>query len=251
MLRDHLDELIGWVADHVSAPPTTIADVGAGTGTGTLALARRFPAAELIAIDQSPVMLERLARSAAANGVADRLRAVQADLDAAWPTEVDTVDLAWAASSLHHLQHPDRLLASLHSAISPGGLLAVVEMDGLPRFLPEDLGIGRPGLETRCREIAAELGWNSYPNWTKHLERAGFTDVEERTFDYAVSPAPPTARRYALRVLGGLRQHLADRLDQDDLDTFDALLAPDTSASISRRDDLVVRGNRTVWVARR
>ncbi|GAA1980825.1 class I SAM-dependent methyltransferase [Catenulispora subtropica] len=247
VVRSHLDQVIEWVAARTPPQPRVIADVGAGTGTGTLALAHRFPTAELIAIDQSPVMLDRLASVAPA----DRVRIVPADLDATWPAAADGLDLAWAASSLHHLREPDRLLAALHGAVNPGGLLAVVEMDGLPRFLPEDIGIGRPGLEGRCRALAARLGWNSYPNWTKHLERAGFAEVEEQDFDYNVHPAPPAARRYALKVLGGLRHRLGGQLEQDDLDTLDLLLAPDGPASVLRRDDLVVHGSRTVWTARR
>ncbi|NUP47601.1 MAG: class I SAM-dependent methyltransferase, partial [Catenulispora sp.] len=231
----------------------TIADVGAGSGTGTLALARRFPAADVTAIDRSPVMLDRLVAAAtgAGAGVAGRVHVVPADLDAAWPSAVGGLDLAWAASSLHHLRHPDRLLGALHEAVTPGGLLAVVEMDGQPRFLPEDLGLGRPGLEARCRDLVARLGWNAHPNWTEHLEQAGFAAVEERTFDYHLRPVPPSARRYALRVLSGLRHRLADSLAQDDVDTLDLLLAPDGAQSVLRRDDLVVRGSRTVWTARR
>lgn len=251
VLRGHLDEVIEWVAAQLAIGPRTIADVGAGSGTGTLALARRFPAAGVTAIDQSPVMLNRLAAAATGAGVADRVHVVRADLDAVWPSAVGGLDLAWAASSLHHLRHPDRLLGALREAIKPGGLLAVIEMDGQPRFLPEDLGVGRPGLEARCRDIVARLGWNKYPNWTEHLEQAGFAAVEERTFDYRLHPVPPSARHYALRVLSSLRHRLAGSLAQDDVDTLDLLLATDGAQSVLRRDDLVVRGSRTVWTARR
>ena len=131
VLGAYLDELTAWTAGHVApAPaPRTIVDIGAGTGTGTLALARRFAAAELIAIDRSPTMLERLRAAAASRGIAGRLRTVQADLDAAWPQEAGAADLAWASSSLHHLADPDRVLADVHAALNPGGLLVVVEMD--------------------------------------------------------------------------------------------------------------------------
>src|SRR5206468_4917243 len=114
------------VLDWLSAEagePARILDVGAGTGVGSVALAQRFPAAEVIALDSSEEMLEHLAAKAAATGTADRVQPMLADLDAGWPA-VDDVDLAWASLSLHHLADPDRVLADLLVAMRPGGLVA-------------------------------------------------------------------------------------------------------------------------------
>ncbi|MFK0290684.1 class I SAM-dependent methyltransferase [Streptomyces sp. NPDC090442] len=245
-----LDEVTDWVRGRTTATPRAIVDVGAGTGTGTAALARRFPEARLVAVDRSPVMLDRVAATARAQGLAERLRVIPADLDVAWP-EIGAVDLAWLASSLHHAQDPDRLLRDLHGALRPGGLLVVVEMDGMPHFLPDDLGIGRPGLEARGKEAMARARWNAYPNWRPHLERAGFAEVTERTFTFDLHPAPPAAHRYAHGVLSTLRHGLADHLAADDLDTLDRLLAADAPESVLHRDDLIVRGSRIAWAARR
>jgi ubiquinone/menaquinone biosynthesis C-methylase UbiE len=59
-LASCLDEMIEWVGQHAPNAPRRVVDIGAGTGTGSRALARRFGAAEVVAIDTSPVMLERL-----------------------------------------------------------------------------------------------------------------------------------------------------------------------------------------------
>ncbi|MGW4797064.1 class I SAM-dependent methyltransferase, partial [Nonomuraea sp. NPDC004297] len=158
----YLGELTGWLWGLAPAQPRRVADLGAGTGAHTLELARRFPQAEIVAVDNSAVMLDRIRAAAREQGVADRLRLVQADLDAGWPP-VGAVDVVWAASSLHHVADPDRLLRDAHAALNPGGLLAVIEMDGLPRFLPDDPHLARPGLEERCRAAAAQAGWNAYP----------------------------------------------------------------------------------------
>lgn len=245
-----LDDLTAWAAAHAEAAPRRVLDIGAGTGTGTLALARRFPAAELVALDRSPTMLGRLQAAAASHGIADRLRTVRADLDTqAWPEpEIGTVDLAWAALSLHHFAAPDQVLADLHEAVNPGGLLVVVEMDAMPRFLPEGV---HPGLEERCREAAARNGWNAWPDWTGHLERAGFTVAEERTFAIDVDPAPPAANHLALRITSGMRDRLADQLSADDVAALDRLLDPAGAEFVGRRADLVVRGVRTAWAAHR
>ncbi|MCM2386876.1 class I SAM-dependent methyltransferase [Streptomyces albipurpureus] len=250
VLGSYLDEVIEWVAGYAPAAPRTIADVGAGTGTGLLALARRFQQADLVAIDQSPLLLERLGAKALQQGLTERLRIVETDLDAASPP-IGTADLAWAASSLHHVKDPDRLLGDLHEALTPGGLLVVIEMDALPRFLPDDLGIGRPGLETRCHDAAAQERWNAHPNWGPYLERAGFEVVQERSFPIAVSPAPPSAGRYAHTMLSAMRFGVGDRLAADDLHALDRLLADDSAESLLRRTDLTVRGSRTAWAARR
>ena len=249
LFADYLDEVTDWARRRTAREPGVVADVGAGTGTGTRALARRFPKAELVAIDRSPVMLDRLTAAADAD-LAPRLRAVRADLDAGWP-EVGTVDLVWAASSLHHAADPDGLLRDVLGALRPGGLLVVTEMDGMPRFLPEDLGLGRPGLEERYRAAMAHARWNAHPDWSPHLRQAGFEVTEQRVFEVRVEPAPPAAHRYAHRVLSGLRSRLADRLDADDLDVLDRLLDDHAEESALRRRDLTVRTVRTAWAAHR
>ncbi|CCW09940.1 probable methyltransferase [Rhodococcus aetherivorans] len=250
VLGSYLDEVTAWAEQHAPQGPRTIVDVGAGTGTGSLALGRRFPAAEIVAVDRSASMLARVRAAAAEHGTAERLRVVLADLDAAWPS-IGTVDVAWAASSLHEVADPDRVLRDLHAALNPGGLLVVVEMDELPRFLPDDVGRGRPGLERRCHEALARAGWNAHPDWRTHLERAGFEVTAQRSFTVAAAPAPPSAARYAHAYLSRIRAALDGRLATDDLETLDALLAPDSPDGLLHRGDLTVRGSRTAWAARR
>lgn len=250
VLGSYLDEVTEWVQRHAPEAPRTVADIGAGTGTGTLALARRFTTAQVVAIDRSEMMLERLRAAACERGLDARLSVVQADLDTAWPP-IGAVDVAWAASSLHHVADPDRLLRDIHAALDPGGLLTVVEMDALPRFLPNDIGLGHPGLEARCHEAAAQAGWNAHPDWRPHLERAGFEIVEERSFTIAVHPAPPSARRYARAVLSGFGSALAGRLAAEDLDALGHLLADDRPDALLNRRGLTVRASRTAWAARR
>ncbi|MGH7912874.1 MAG: class I SAM-dependent methyltransferase [Candidatus Dormibacteraceae bacterium] len=257
VLGPYLDQVTEWVGQLASDVPRTVVDVGAGTGTGSLALARRFGTAVVVAIDRSPLMLERIREAAhgqGLQGLEERLRLVQADLDVAWP-EVGAVDLVWAASSLHELAHPGRVLDDIYTALNPGGLLVVIEMAGPPRFLPDDLGRGRPGLESRCHEALARLGrnpgWNPHPNWRPHLERAGFEIAAQRTFTIEETPAPPSTGRYAQAHLSRIRSALDGELAKEDLDTLDHLLADGGPDALRRRSDLRVRGRRTAWAARR
>lgn len=247
----YLDEAIDLAEQQASEPPRIVVDIGAGTGTGSLALARRFSMAEVVAIDSSAFMLERLRESATMQGMAERMRTVQADLDIAWPG-VGPVDLAWAASSLHHLADPDRLLRDVYAALNAGGLLMVIELDSLPRFLPEPLGQGRPGLESRLHAAMAEAGWNEHPDWLADLERAGFEIVEQRRCVTVLeAPATPAAERHARASLSRARAALGDQLDSDDVATLDRILTDHRPDSPLSRNRLKPHSARTVWVARR
>jgi SAM-dependent methyltransferase len=255
VLHSYLSDVTAWVRELAADSPRRILDLGSGTGTGTLALLRRFEGADVIALDRSPQLLDRLSGKARALGVAGRVRAIQADLDQAWPA-TGPVDLAWASLSLHHLADPDRVLTEVFAALRPGGLLVVAEMDSFPRFLPDDLGLGRPGLEARCHAALAEGLAEEVPHlgsdWGPRLSKAGFSIEAERTFTIDLTaPLPAAARRYAQGCLQRLRSGLDDRMSPDDLAMLDTLVDSDPPGSVLHRDDLTVRTTRTVWVARR
>lgn len=256
VLHALLSELTGWLRELAAdAPVRRILDLGAGTGAGALALLPRFPDARVTAVDLSPKMLRRLRDKAEAQGVSGRVRTVEADLDEAWP-QFGEADLVWASASLHHMADPDLALRRMHAALRPGGLLALVEISGFPFFLPDDLGLGRPGLETRARAALAPVQAEGVPHlgadWGPRLSGAGFGVEAERTFSVRLSaPLPEAAGRYAQGMLRRARPALDGRLDADDLAVLDALLADDGPDSVLRRDDLVIRTERTVWAARR
>jgi SAM-dependent methyltransferase len=256
VLQPYLSEVTAWIHQLAADPaPRRILDLGSGTGTGTFALLRRFEGADAIALDVSAQLLGHLKDRARVLGVADRVRTVQADLDAAWPA-IDPVDLVWASSSLHHMADPDRVLTEVFAVLHPGGLLAVIEMDSFPRFLPDELGLGRPGLEARCHAALAEERATGLPHlgsdWGSRLSQAGFTIEAERPFAIDLTPPlPASAGRYAQASLRRIRSSLDGRVSADDLATLDTLIDSDGPHSVLRRDDLTVRTARTVWMTRR
>jgi len=246
VLHEYLAEVLGWLHERSGGRTRRIVDLGSGSGTGTLALARRFPEAEVVAVDTSAPMLHRVRDKARALGLAERIHTRQADLDAGWPA-LEPVDLVWASASLHHLADPDRVLTEVLATLRPGGLFAVVELASFPYFLPADLGIGRPGLEDRCH---AQIN-HDVPllgaDWGPRLRKAGFTVEAERQFAIELTPPlPAAAGRYAQLTLGRLRDGLGDRLDAEDRATLDTLLSHDALLS---RTDLTIRTTRTVWLA--
>ena len=200
-------------------------------------------------------MLARLRAKAADSGLADRVQTMEADLDGAWPV-IEAVDLTWSSMALHHLADPGRGLAEIFAVLRPGGLLAVAEMTTWLRFLPDDIGLGRPGLEARCDAALDELRGAELPylgaDWGPLLTGAGFTGVAGQAFDLGLAaPLPPAAGRYALGSLRRTRGRLDGALDADDLATLDALTAEDGPHSVLHRQDLVIRGTRTLWTGTR
>lgn len=254
ILADHHADIIRWL--RLETPPRRILDLGCGTGAGTFALLDRFPEAHVVAADSSPSHLHRLRSKACERGEEARVRTVQADLDSAsWP-DLGVPDLVWASASLHHMADPDRALRRVHDLLVPGGLLAVVELAGFPRFLPDNEPADRPGLEERCHAAGDRLRAAHMPHrgadWGPMLTAAGFTVEGRRTVTVNVPGAgDPAVGAYALSGLRRIRHGIADVLDPEDLAALDRLLDADDDHGLLRRDDLVVRTERTVWAARR
>ncbi|MET7511208.1 class I SAM-dependent methyltransferase [Streptomyces albidoflavus] len=254
VLADHLAGLTRWLP--LQAPPARILDLGCGTGAGTFALLDQFPEARVTAVDTSAAHLGRLAEKARERGLADRVRTVEADLDADKRPGLGTPDLVWASASLHHMAHPDRALRQVHDLLAPGGLLAVVELSGFPRFLPASGPGEPPSLEERCHEVSAGFHATHMPHrgadWGPMLTGAGFTVEGERTLTVRIDGSRDAAiGAYARSGLERLRLSVADSLPPEDLAALDRLLDAEGPESILRRDDLAVRTERQVWAARR
>ncbi|MFC8074549.1 class I SAM-dependent methyltransferase [Streptomyces sp. NPDC057307] len=253
VLAEHIASITAWLP--VKADPRRIVDLGCGTGAGTLALLKRFPQAEVTAVDTSTSHLNRLRHKAEAAGLADRVRTVQADLDGDWPN-LGTPELVWASASMHHMADPDRTLRQVHDTLAPDGLFAVVELASFPRFLPEGAPADRPGLEERCHAAIDHHHSEHLPHrgadWGPKLAAAGFTVEGERTITVNLGPPHTEAvGRYALSSLTRMRGGIAEDLAPEDLAALDRLLDTESPHSIARRDDLTVRTERTVWAARR
>ncbi len=253
MLAEHIASITAWLP--INRAPSHIVDLGCGTGAGAFALLARFPEAKVTAVDASAGHLRRLRERAKALGVADRVRTVQADLDTEWP-ELGQPELAWASASMHHMADPDRTLCKVHDMLAPGGLFAVVELAGFPRFLPDSAPEERPGLEERCHAALAHHHAEHVPHrgadWGPKLAAAGFTVEGERTITVNVDASRSKAvGHYALSSLKRLRDGAAHALTAEDLGSLDHLLDTDSPQTILRRNDLAVRTERTVWAARR
>jgi ubiquinone/menaquinone biosynthesis C-methylase UbiE len=231
---DHLGAVLG-----LTGVPTarSVVDLGAGTGAGSRLLREQYPAATVTCVDNDPQMLELLRKQGFA--------VIEADLDDGFPalsglsTTADgvLVDLVWASSSLHHVTHPAQLLSGVRRVLSPGGVLVVVELAGLPRFLSDPR---EALLEQRCHAAAAANGWNQHPNWTPVIETAGFSVTQSEVT--ALARVTPAAREYAKQWFARF-SHLP-ALTGDDRNSVEDLLE-----RFPNDVQLEPRATRTVWVA--
>ena len=147
-------------------PPMTIADLGAGEGTFSQLLAQR--AKQVIAIDNSPKMVEFGAKLAKENGVANIDYRV-GDLEAP-PIRAGSVDLAFFSQSLHHALHPQRAVEAAYKLLRPNGRIVILDLK-------------RHNFE-QAREMYADtwLGFSEV-ELRGFLEKAGFKDVQSWIVD--------------------------------------------------------------------
>src|SRR3954453_9076711 len=142
-------------------PPLSVADLGAGEGTLSQLLAKT--ARQVIAIDNSPKMVEFGSQLAKKHGFANleyRLRGIEDP-----PIEKGSVDLGVLSQALHHAIHPERAIASAHRILRKGGRVVILDLLS-HRF-------------ERARELYADH-WLGFSEVQLHqfLETAGFKNIE-------------------------------------------------------------------------
>ena len=142
-------------------PPLTVADLGAGEGTLSQLLAKT--ARKVIAIDNSPKMVEFGSKLAKEHGFAN-LEYRLGDIEDA-PIAKGTIDLAILSQALHHAIHPERAIASAHRMLRKGGRVVILDLLS-HRF-------------ERARELYADH-WLGFSEVELHqfLAEAGFKNIE-------------------------------------------------------------------------
>lgn len=102
------------------------ADLGAGTGAFTLALAELVgPGGEVIAVDRDRGALRELERAVPPGGAAIRTLAG----DFTKPIDLPALDGVVMANSLHFVEDKNPVLALVRRALKPSGRLLLVEYD--------------------------------------------------------------------------------------------------------------------------
>lgn len=200
-------ELLGRL-DHFALTPRVVLDAGAGTGAGSAELARRFPAATVIALDLAHGMLvqagKRLGLRARLGGgrFGRRFERVCGDVHRL-PLAEGRAGLAFSNLMLQWSDDLDGALRELHRVLAPGAMLSFSTFG--------------PGTLRELREAwaAADDVAHVNPFADMHdlgtaLTRAGFVepvlDIDRHRLDYA----DPLALMRELQQIGA-RNALAGR----------------------------------------
>lgn len=111
------------LAAQVAPDRPVVCDIGCGRGTTTLALAASLAPRRLIALDQSPALLDTVRDRAAQAGHA--VQTVCADFHQL-PLPQAGVDVAVAAFCLYHSGHPEQVVSGIARCLAPGGHAVLV-----------------------------------------------------------------------------------------------------------------------------
>jgi ubiquinone/menaquinone biosynthesis C-methylase UbiE len=110
------------------SPGMTVADIGAGTGLFTRLFAEKVGATgKVYAVDVSPQFLAHIAAEAKSRGRKHVVTVQGSQNTTNLPR--DSVDLVFLSDVYHHLEQPQKILASIRQALRPGGKLVVIEFD--------------------------------------------------------------------------------------------------------------------------
>jgi ubiquinone/menaquinone biosynthesis C-methylase UbiE/DNA-binding transcriptional ArsR family regulator len=142
-------------------PPLAVADLGAGEGTLSQLLAKT--ANKVIAIDNSPKMVEfgsRLAKQHGFTNLEYRLGDIEDP-----PIKESSINLAIFSQALHHAIHPKKAIAAAHRILKRGGRVVILDLLS-HRF-------------ERARELYADH-WLGFSEVQLHqfLEQSGFKKIE-------------------------------------------------------------------------
>lgn len=142
---NHAD-LVGLIEGGVTERGGRWADLGAGEGAFTLALADLLgPGAHITAVDRDAGSLKRLGNTAIETKVADFTR----------PLDLSNLDGIVMANSLHFVRNKAPVLESVRGMLRPGGKLIVVEY-GTDRGNP---WVPHPFTYEQWERMAAQAGF--------------------------------------------------------------------------------------------
>ena len=164
-------------------PGCTVADVGAGSGQISIAMAKVVgPNGIVYATEIEPKLLDKIRAEIQEPKVQNVVVIAGKEKDTGLPS--NCCDAIFLRKVYHHLTDPIAIDQSLYRAMRPGGRLAIID------FEPSQ----RPG-ESAPAGVPANRGGHGAPKQivAEELTRAGFVRVQ--TIDWSISP---TTRHYCM-----------------------------------------------------
>jgi len=145
----------------------TVADVGAGTGFYSIAMANVVgPKGQVFAVDIAPKFVEHI-RNLSRDVGRDNVSPVLCDGDSVRLPPA-SIDLAFSSDVYHHFEYPQLTLGSIHRALKPDGRWIVIDFERIEGVSREwTMEHVRAGKETVIAEV----------------EQAGFELVGEKEIE--------------------------------------------------------------------
>jgi SAM-dependent methyltransferase len=143
---------------------SSVADVGAGSGEVSIAIARRVPEGIVYSTEIDPQLLDKIRDTARRAGVRNIIPVRGKEHDSELPS--NCCDAIFLREVYHHLTDPVGMDRSLYLALRPGGRLAIIDFEPIPGSSPP------PG-------VPANRGGHGVPERmvSRELSRAGFQFV--------------------------------------------------------------------------
>ena len=165
---DHLAQVLAL------KPGSSVADVGAGSGQVSIAIARIVqPGGRVYSTEIDPAMLKKIRAAAEKTTPGSIVPVVATQRDTGLPS--NCCDAIFLREVYHHLADPGAIDRSLYGALRPGGRLAIIDFEPTPVAGPPPPGVpsnrGGHGVPERIVE--------------EELTRNGFQLVE--TMDWPIS----------------------------------------------------------------
>jgi ubiquinone/menaquinone biosynthesis C-methylase UbiE len=104
-------------------PRSAVADIGAGSGLFTRALAKEVAPGVVYAVDVNPNLLTHIEKSAKQAGLANVKTVLATESDPRLP---EPVDLVFICDVLHLMDDPELYLKGLDSLVRPDGRVAII-----------------------------------------------------------------------------------------------------------------------------
>lgn len=139
-----------------------VADIGAGTGFFSAAMAQRMPQGWVYAVDIAPRFVEYLSQ-VAANTKHRNMTPVLGGQNAV-RLAPGSIDLAFVCDTYHHFEFPGETLASIRRALRPQGTLVVIDFYRI---------------EGKSREFVMQHVRAGKPIFRAEIEAAGFALAED------------------------------------------------------------------------
>ncbi|WP_349426251.1 methyltransferase domain-containing protein [Microbacterium sp. LWS13-1.2] len=121
--------------DVLRRPRARIADLGAGGGWSSIALAKVYPQLRVVGFDIDDASVEMARRNAVEAGVADRVEFLLSD--AALVAAQGRFDAVFAFECLHDMPHPVAVLAAAREAVRDDGVVVIMDEATEERFTPD------------------------------------------------------------------------------------------------------------------